>query len=62
VGSFHTTLLFAGIGRATATAFLKEGAHVVLVGRNKSELESIAQQGPGFLVRSAVYFLLERSQ
>jgi NADP-dependent 3-hydroxy acid dehydrogenase YdfG len=41
-------LFIIGIGRAVATAFLKEGAHVVLVGRNKTELESVAQQGPGF--------------
>jgi meso-butanediol dehydrogenase/(S,S)-butanediol dehydrogenase/diacetyl reductase len=37
----------SGIGRAVAIAFLKEGAHVVLVGRNKTELESVARHGPG---------------
>jgi NAD(P)-dependent dehydrogenase (short-subunit alcohol dehydrogenase family) len=31
----------SGIGRAAAIAFAREGAHVVLVSRNESELEDV---------------------
>ncbi|XP_041973998.1 3-oxoacyl-[acyl-carrier-protein] reductase, chloroplastic-like [Aricia agestis] len=34
----------SGIGAATAVAFAKEGAHVVLVGRNEEKLKSVSAQ------------------
>ncbi|XP_026756546.1 uncharacterized oxidoreductase YxbG-like [Galleria mellonella] len=34
----------SGIGAATAVLFAKEGAHVVMVGRNESKLSTVAEQ------------------
>ncbi|XP_026764194.2 3-oxoacyl-[acyl-carrier-protein] reductase FabG-like [Galleria mellonella] len=34
----------SGIGAATAQLFAKEGAHVVMVGRNESKLRNVAEQ------------------
>ena len=45
----------SGIGEATAKRFAREGAKVVLVGRNEEKLSRVAAQleGEGHLVRSA---------
>ncbi|MBA1231992.1 SDR family oxidoreductase [Pseudomonas viridiflava] len=45
----------SGIGEATAKRFAREGAHVVLVGRNEEKLNKVHAQleGEGHLVRAA---------
>ncbi|KAL0867461.1 hypothetical protein ABMA27_008248 [Loxostege sticticalis] len=43
----------SGIGAATAVAFGKEGASVVLVGRNEERLQNVADQCAGALVVKA---------
>ncbi len=45
----------SGIGEATAKRFAREGAHVVLVGRNEEKLNKVHAQleGEGHLVRTA---------
>ena len=45
----------SGIGEATAKRFAREGASVVLVGRNEEKLERVHAQleGEGHLVRAA---------
>ncbi|KAL0867460.1 hypothetical protein ABMA27_008247 [Loxostege sticticalis] len=43
----------SGIGAATAVAFGKEGASVVLVGRNEQRLQQVAEQCAGALVVKA---------
>jgi 3-oxoacyl-[acyl-carrier protein] reductase len=46
--TFIVTGSSKGIGKAIAKAFLKEGANVVLVARNKAQLESTNQELVGF--------------
>jgi NADP-dependent 3-hydroxy acid dehydrogenase YdfG len=41
----------AGIGRAIAIAFAKEGAHVALIARNKERLEEARKEAEGFGVK-----------
>jgi 3-oxoacyl-[acyl-carrier protein] reductase len=43
-----------GIGRATAVALGREGAHVVVTARTKSDLNSVAQEIEGFGVKALV--------
>ncbi len=43
-----------GIGRASAVALGREGAHVVVTARTKSDLDSVAQEIEGFGVRALV--------
>jgi short-subunit dehydrogenase len=44
----------AGIGRAIATAFAKEGAHVGLISRNKERLQEVKKEAEGFGVKALV--------
>ncbi len=42
----------SGIGRAIAVAMIREGAHVVLVGRRKDRVEAVAREAEGVSDRS----------
>ncbi len=51
----------SGIGRATAAAFAREGAHVVALGRRSSRLEVLAREAPAGSIEPVVLDMRDRT-
>ncbi|MHB1510703.1 MAG: SDR family NAD(P)-dependent oxidoreductase [Acidimicrobiales bacterium] len=52
----------SGIGRATAAAFAREGAHVVALGRRASRLEELANEAPSGSIEPVVVDVRDRGE